>query len=104
MAYDDHVEEGYLAARQAEAATAIAARANSIKIEINRIRINLDPIHDVFNIVINGDDGEWRHTAGSEANIRTFLEGVRAGIAVMGGRLKEPIFVPRQPTSIVKIK
>jgi hypothetical protein len=90
MAYDDHVEGRMKASRQVEDQAAASLRASRISIKINRVRIKLDPYHDLFNISICCDSGEWRHTAGSESDLRLFLEGVQAGAAMMGGQLTMP--------------
>lgn len=102
MAYDDHLEESFRAVREGEAYAIIGAYAQRIKIKIDRVRINLDPSHDVFNVEITAGNGEWRYTAGSEADLRIFLDGMRASIAMMGGHLEIPE-IPIQSTFTITV-
>lgn len=74
-----------------------------ISIYIQRVRVNLDPPHDVFSIELANDNGEWRFTAVSEDSLKTFLEGVRAGMALCGGSFKEePEIPPFNPVSTLQ--
>jgi hypothetical protein len=42
----------------------------------------------------------WRHTAGSEADVRMFIEGLRAGVAIMRGHLQVSD-IPARPADTV---
>lgn len=69
----------------------------TITATVERIRAQLDDIqHDFFHVELRGPTGIWSHTAGSEADLRMFFEGVRCGAA-----LSEAVFyspeIPLQP-------
>lgn len=74
---------------------ALSAR---LKIRVKRIKVLLDPSVDVFNVEIeqNHPPGIWKHSAGSEAELKEFLEGVRAGASIMGMFVGIPD-IPSQP-------
>ena len=63
------------------------ATAKELKIDVKRIRANTHPPHEFFNVVIKGIRGEWSETVGSEADLNTLLQGIRAGVGMMGGHM-----------------
>ena len=67
-----------------------------LKVCIERIRLRTDPEHDVFNVTLEHAERIWKHVAGSAAELMTFLEGLRAGVAMAGGHLELPP-IPPQP-------
>jgi hypothetical protein len=56
-------------------------------VTVSRVRILLDPPHDIFNVEISSNGGAWRHTVGSEGELMQFLRGVEAGVAMRHGHL-----------------
>lgn len=68
-----------------------------MKITIERIRVQTDPKIDIFEVTLS-TNGEWKETYGSEAELRAFLRGVKAGAFEAGWvRFEEPE-IPREPT------
>lgn len=94
MAYDNHVEEAFRALERHDAATRL------ISIQIERVKLQIDPSIEVFNVIVAKLDGEWRHTAATEEGLQNFLEGVRAGASLMGAQV-EVSSIPTKPTTIL---
>jgi hypothetical protein len=70
-----------------------------VKVEIERCRILVDPNHDIFNVTISNDDGEWYETFGSDSDLQHFLKGLQVHAEIMGSRLEIPE-VPLKPGSV----
>ncbi|OHA20737.1 MAG: hypothetical protein A2849_01635 [Candidatus Taylorbacteria bacterium RIFCSPHIGHO2_01_FULL_51_15] len=66
---------------------------------IRRVRIQLDPPHDIFHVTISKRDGIWTHVAGSEADLQTFLKGMQVGAAMIDGYFIAPE-IPQVPEII----
>ena len=82
MAYDDHVEGVHQAQMDPE------ERARTFKATINRIRATVEPPHDLFCVEMTHEQGLWRETLGSEADLEIFLKGLVAGAGMMDGRIE----------------
>jgi hypothetical protein len=59
---------------------------------IRRVRVNLKARkddfvpHDIFVVEVESKSGSWPETFGSEAELNSFLTGLRIGITMMGSR------------------
>lgn len=71
---------------------------NAPTVSIERIALTTDPPHDVFAVKLEKGEGEWNHIAASESDLMLFLEGLRSGVAMMGGFLEQPE-IPRNATT-----
>lgn len=69
-----------------------------VKLKIRRIRIHTDPHHDIFEVTLSTDTGEWKETAGSKAELEILLAGVRAGAGILGGYLGTQDVIPGAPS------
>ena len=56
-----------------------------LKVSIIKYEVPLDPPIDVFNVVLENQNGTWHETLPSEETLRTFLRGVQAGAEMAGG-------------------
>lgn len=56
----------------------------SMAATITRIKVELDPPLETFNVVFETKGGVWHHSAGSTYELELFLKGVQAGCAMMG--------------------
>lgn len=65
-------------------------QGDDITLKIKRVRVELDPSIEVFHVEMKNAKNTWSHSAGSVADLRIFLEGVRAGVGLSGGYLSVP--------------
>ena len=59
-------------------------------VKITRVRVAIIPQHDVFHVMLSTEKGEYPQTLGSESEVRTYLEGVRAALSFFGFFLPMP--------------
>lgn len=71
-----------------------------VRAEIRRVRVMLDPSHDLFHVELTRATGGWNETYGSEEAVRAFLRGAEAGASLMSGRLQADE-IPREPTRTI---
>lgn len=83
-----------------EALKAESLRPETLKVEVERVTLVLDPPIDIFNVLISTSTGCWTFSAGSEHDLRLFLGGAQAAVSCLGGHLPMPE-IPREASSKV---
>lgn len=68
------------------------------KIEVRRVSVDLERSVDVFEAHLEDAKGVWDEGFGSEAELRAFLTGVRAGCGMLGVHIVDPE-IPRNPSA-----
>lgn len=56
---------------------------NTVLIEKHTVK-HLDPVGELFNIVVTTETGEWRETYGDESQVDVFLRGLKAMASLTG--------------------
>lgn len=75
--------------------------AEKIGVEILCGETRTDPALKIYTVELSvPKKGIWRETVGSEADLRTFLKGVRAGAGMAGGTV-ELTEIPMNPSFIL---
>jgi hypothetical protein len=65
---------------------------------IDRVRVPVDPWIDIFQLkLLSATGGSWSFVTGSPADLGFIIEGIQAGVGMMGGHLPKPE-IPMQPT------
>lgn len=62
----------------------------TITVRIRKFRARLCPCHDIYQVQLDTATGTWDHTAGSEHDLNSFLQGVKAGASLGGVFLTLP--------------
>lgn len=69
-------------------------------VTVTKHEVALDPAVCVFNVVLQTEGGTWNETWPTEAELRSFLRGVRAACEMLGVIFHEPE-IPEETTSIL---
>jgi hypothetical protein len=67
------------------------------KVVIDRVRVPVDPPIDIFVMELSSATGTWGFTTASPHDLQNIIEGIQAGVAMMGDHFQLPE-IPTQPT------